>query len=102
MELFAKYVRCGGKTMVMNRNGDSVERLVTDMARAVGNATTLRCQQQLACGYFGHCGIHCQDGGECPAYGDGRGGPESCLNAMRDDIARRCESLGIDLKGGGR
>lgn len=87
---------------------DSSDRLAADLAMAVKGVTTLRSQQQLACGYFGHaCGIPCLDKeasmhrDECPAYGDGRGGPESCLNAMRDDIARRCESLGIDLKGGG-
>lgn len=83
-------------------DGDSVDRLAEDLARAVKSVTTLRSQQQLACGYFDHaCGIPCLDRGRdvCPAYGDGHGGDSSCSKALFDDVRRRCEALGIDLAG---
>lgn len=91
-------------------DGDGAEGFAADLARAVKNVTTFGlCRQQLACGYFGHLGgVACLDRqasvhrDECPAYGGGDGGPESCLAAMLDGISRRCEELGIDLKAGGR
>ena len=89
---------------------DSAESLAADLARAVKNVTAFGlCRQQLACGYFGHVGgVVCLDRqasvhrDECPAYGGGDGGPESCRVAMLDGISRRCEELGIDLKAGVR
>lgn len=85
---------------------DDVNALVRDLARAVKNVTALGlCRQQLACGYFGHVGdIYCLDReasvhrDECPAYGCREGGTKLCMAAMLDDVARRTDELGIDLK----
>lgn len=85
---------------------DDVNALVRDLARAVKNVTSLGlCRQQLACGYFGHVGdVACLDReasvhrDECPAYGCREGGAKLCMVAMLDDVARRTDELGIDLK----
>lgn len=95
-----------GESQEPQEAADSAERLAADLARAVKNVTAFGlCKQQLACGYFGHVGdVACLDRlasvhrDECPAYGCGDGGPESCRVAMLDDVARRTDELGIDLK----
>lgn len=86
-------------------DGDSVEKLAADMAMVIANVRDIGVYQYLACCYFGHYGgVACLDkeastyNDECPAYGDS--GPESCCEAMFDDIRRRCEALGIGLEGG--
>ena len=78
---------------------DSVERLANDMVRAVEEMQASGIRVRFACGYFGHVGAHCLNGGVCPAYGDGYGGDSSCNKAMFDDVRRRCDELGIDLGG---
>lgn len=99
-----------GKPEEPQAAADGADGLAADLVSAVRNTTSFGAyRQQIACGYFGHVGgIACLDKkvsmhrDECPAYGDGEGGPESCWNAMLDDIARRCDELGIDLKDGDR
>lgn len=83
-------------------DGDSAERLATDLARAAKNvAATGLCTQQLACGYFGHSGdTTCHDWrapshhGECPAYDS----DSPCSEIMFGDVHRRCKALGIDIE----
>lgn len=84
-------------------DGDSVERLAADVASASIDGLRYGICQTIACKYFGHGGTNpCLSGGVCHAYGDGTGGSESCCMAMLDDVRRRCEELGIDLKAGDR
>lgn len=84
-------------------NGDSVERLSADLARAFACTPEDCCGIKIACEYFGHGGsIGCRDrqssryNDECPAscfLSDG------CWETMRANIRRRCKALGIYLEG---
>lgn len=83
-------------------DGDSVERLAADIVKAIDSGMRCGvCQQAIACEYFGHGNYKpCLSGSVCRGYGDGTGGSESCCRAMLEDVLRRCEALGIDLKDG--
>lgn len=74
-------------------DGDSVERLAADMAKAV--ARTM--DDAAACHYFGHSGVPCVDdsGVPCRAYNIiGK----TCARFALDDIQRRCKALGINIE----
>lgn len=80
-------------------DGDSAERLAADMAVALAfQAGNEMYEDTAACAYFGRLGIPCIGLciTACPAY---KISGKTCLEAMRDDIRRRCKALGIDLEG---
>lgn len=74
-------------------DGDSVERLAADMAKAV--ARTM--DDAAACHYFGHSGIPCADDSAVPCRAYNIIG-KTCARFALDDIHRRCEALGIDFE----
>ena len=70
---------------------DGVAALVRDMAVALDFS---RDSAWCSCRYF----YHSEDCNGCPADGSG----QPCHRVLFDDIRRRCETLGIDLKAGDR
>ena len=77
-------------------DGDGVERLAYDLAKAVLSAMTggEDGNGMTACRYFGHSGASCSG---CPAYAPTG---MTCAEFAPMHLRRRCDALGIGLEGG--
>lgn len=86
MELFIKYNRCGALMQTRCVDGDSVERLAADMARAFACTPEDCCSIKIACEYFGVSSGKCS---MCPASTRGT----TCVRVMLDDAESRLRAL---------